>query len=125
MRRGWNLRIKILVLTMGVVVPIMVLATAVTVRMSGAALEDDIRSTALALARELAASAAADRGAAGEQAIRQGVPSLFGKGGVVRDVAVYATRPEGLVARAFRAAAAPAARDFPRSSQAAEKGDPA
>ena len=100
MWRGWNLRIKIVVLTMGVVLPVMAVATVVTVRMSRAALEDDIRTTGLALARELAASAAADPGPAADRAIRQEVGSLFGRGGVVRDVAVYAVRLEGLEARA-------------------------
>ncbi|HYB74043.1 MAG TPA: ATP-binding protein [Candidatus Sulfotelmatobacter sp.] len=100
MWRGWNVRIKIVVLTMGVVLPVMAAATALTVRMSRTALEADIRNTGLAMARELAASAENEAGAAGEQALQQEVSSLFGKGGVARDVAVYAVRREGLVARA-------------------------
>jgi len=67
MWRGWNVRIKIVVLTMGVVLPVMAAATALTVRMSRTALEADIRNTGLAMARELAASAENEAGAAGEQ----------------------------------------------------------
>ncbi len=107
MWRGWNLRVKIMVLTVGVVLPVMAVTTALTVRMSRAALENDIRNTGLALARELAASAAAATGLAGEGALQQEVGSLFGKGGVVRDVAVYAAQPEGLVARVRGGAARP------------------
>ncbi|HEY7675520.1 MAG TPA: ATP-binding protein [Candidatus Methylomirabilis sp.] len=100
MWRGWNLRIKIVVLTMGVVLPVMAAATALTVRMSRGALEEDLRNTGLTLARELATTAAAGRTAAEEADLRREINSLFGKRTVVRDAAVYAVRPEGLEARA-------------------------
>jgi signal transduction histidine kinase len=100
MWRGWNLRIKIVVLTMGVVLPVMAAATVLTVRMSRAALEDDIRNTGLTLARELATSAAAGRTTAQGADLQREINSLFGKRSVVRDVAVYAARREGLAERA-------------------------
>ena len=107
MWRGWNLRIKIVVLVMGVVLPVMAAATALTVRMSRAALEEDIRNTGLTLARELATTAAAARTTAEEADLQQEINSLFGKGSVVRDVAVYAAQPEGLVVRARSGEARP------------------
>jgi sensor histidine kinase regulating citrate/malate metabolism len=99
MWRRWSLRAKIVGLTVGVVLPIMAVTTGLTVRLSRAALEDDIRSSGLTLARELAASAAAS-GAAEDAELRREVDSLFGKGSVVRDAVVSVLGPQGLVVRA-------------------------
>lgn len=101
MWHAWSLRAKIVGLTIGVVLPIMAASTALTVRLSRAALVDDIRNSGLALARELAASAAAaEPGAAGDAGLQREIDSLFGKGSVVQDAAVYRIRPQGLVLRA-------------------------
>jgi signal transduction histidine kinase len=96
----WSLRAKILGLTVGVVLPIMAATTALTVRLSRGALEDDIRNSGLALARELAASAASRQGGDREALLQQEIGSILGRGSVVRDATVYAVGPRGLVARA-------------------------
>lgn len=61
----WSLRAKIMTVAMGVVLPIMAATTALTVRLSRQALEDDIRTNGLTLARELATSVASRRAPAG------------------------------------------------------------
>ena len=99
MWRRWSLRTKIVVVTMALVLPVMGATTALTVRFSRAALEEDIRSSDLTLARELAASAAAS-GAAEDAELQREVDSLFGKGSVVRDAVVSVLGPQGLVVRA-------------------------
>ncbi len=86
--------------TVGVVLPVMAATTALTVRLSRAALEADIRTSGLALARELAASAASGQGSARDAALQQEISSLLGKGSLVRDAAVYAVSPQGLAVRA-------------------------
>jgi two-component system NtrC family sensor kinase len=100
MWRGWSLRAKIVGLTAAAVLPVMAMTTALTVRLSRSALEEDLRTGGLALAREMAASAVARRGTDGEALLQQEVRSLVGRGSPVRDVAVYAVGPEGLVERA-------------------------
>jgi signal transduction histidine kinase len=101
MWQRWSLRAKILGLTVGVVLPIMAATTALTVRLSRTAMEDDIRNSGLALARELAASAASRQGAGGEAVLQQEIGSILGRGSVVRDVAVYAVTPQGLAVQAY------------------------
>lgn len=96
----WSLRAKIMTVAMGVVLPIMAATTALTVRLSRQALEDDIRTNGLTLARELATSVASRRGPAGGPVLQHEIGSLLGRGGVVRDVAVYAVGPHGLLLRA-------------------------
>ena len=66
MWRSWSLRAKIVTVAMGVVLPVMAATTALTVRMSRQALEDDIRTGGLTLARELATSVMSGRGSARE-----------------------------------------------------------
>jgi signal transduction histidine kinase len=99
MWRSWSLRAKIMAVTVGVVLPVMAATTAITVRLSRAALEDDIRTSGLALARELAASAAAGQGSTRDAALQQEISGLLGKGSLVRDAAVYAVGPGGLMLR--------------------------
>src|SRR5574337_1172120 len=101
MWRTWSLRAKIVGLTVGVVLPIMAATTALAVRLSRTALEDDIRGSGLALARELAASAASRQGTAGEAPLEQEIGSIVGRGSLVRDAAVYAVVPRGLALRAY------------------------
>jgi signal transduction histidine kinase len=96
----WSLRAKIVGLTVGAVLPVMALATALTVRLSRNAVQDDLRSSGLVLARELAASAVERRGADGETLLQKEIGSLAGRGDLARDVAIYAVGPAGLVMRA-------------------------
>ncbi len=96
----WSLRTKIVVVTVGVVLPVIAAATLFTVRMSRTALQDAIRQDGLALARELAASAAARHGVDRGAAIEQEINSLRGKGSMVRDAAVYWVEPHGLAIQA-------------------------
>ena len=97
----WSLRAKIVGLTVGVVLPVMATATALAVRLSRNALEDDLRTSGLALARELAASAVAYHGTENDALLQQEIRSMAGRGGPVRDVAVYAVTPAGLAVRAI------------------------
>jgi len=96
----WSLRAKIVGLTVGVVLPVMAMTTALTVRLSRNALEDDLRTSGLALARELAASAVERHGAERETLLQREIGSVAGRGGLVRDVAIYAVGSVGLVVRA-------------------------
>ena len=100
MWQEWSLRAKIVGLTVGVVLPIMAMTTVLTIRLSRNALEDDLRKSGLALARELAASAVERHGAEAETLLQREIVSLAGRGGLVRDVAIYAVGPAGLVIRA-------------------------
>ena len=100
MWQEWSLRAKIVGLTVGVVLPIMATTTVLTIRLSRNAVEDDLRRSGLALARELAASALQRRGADGETLLQAEIGSLAGRGGLVRDVAIYAVGPQGLAIRA-------------------------
>ncbi len=97
MWRGWNLRTKIVVMTVGVVLPIMAATTVITVRLSRAALENDIRNSGLSLARELAGSASSHRGTDRDATLQEEIDDLLGRGSVVRDAAVYWVGPHGLV----------------------------
>ncbi len=103
----WSLRAKIVGLTVGVVLPIMAMTTVLTIRLSQNALEDDLRKSGLALARELAASAAERHGIDGEMLLRNEMGSLAGRGGLVRDAAVYGVGPTGVVVRAQAGAVEP------------------
>ncbi|HYL81242.1 MAG TPA: hypothetical protein VEU07_10550, partial [Candidatus Acidoferrum sp.] len=94
------MRAKIVTVAMGVVLPVMAATTLLTLRMSRDALEDDIRTSGLSLARELATSIASAQGSAREPILHHEIGSLFGRGGVVRDVAVYAVKPHKLILRA-------------------------
>ena len=96
----WSLRAKIVGLTVGVALPVMALTTVLTVRLSRTAVEDDLRTSGLALARELAASAVERHGVEGETLLQREIVSVAGRGGLVRDVAIYAVGPAGLVVRA-------------------------
>jgi two-component system, NtrC family, sensor kinase len=100
MWQEWSLRAKIVGLTVGVVLPIMAMTTVLTIRLSRNALEDDLRQSGLALARELAASAVERRGVDGETLLQREIGSLAGRGGLVRDVAIYVVGPTGLAVRA-------------------------
>lgn len=95
----WSLRTKIVGLTVGVVLPIMAGTTALAVRLSRSTLEDDIRNSGLALARELAASAASRTGTSGEAALQREIESVLGRGSLVRDATVYAVGRQGLMVR--------------------------
>ncbi|HXZ43912.1 MAG TPA: HAMP domain-containing sensor histidine kinase, partial [archaeon] len=95
----WSLRAKIVGLTVGVVLPIMAGTTALAVRLYRSTLEDDIRNSGLALARELAASAASRTGTSGEAALQRELGSVLGRGSLVRDAAVYAVGRQGLTVR--------------------------
>lgn len=97
----WSLRAKIVGLTVGVVLPIMATTTVLTIRLSRNAVEDDLRRSGLALAREVAASAVARRGVDGETLLQVEIGSLAGRGGLVRDVAIYTVGPQGLAVRAM------------------------
>jgi signal transduction histidine kinase len=97
----WSLRAKIVGLTVGVVLPIMAGTTALAVRLSRAALEEDIRNSGLILARELAASVASRSGTAAEAAFQQEIGSILGRGSLVRDAAVYAVGQRELTVRAY------------------------
>lgn len=114
----WSLRAKTVMVTMGVVLPVMAATTALTVRMSREALEDDIRTGGLALARELATSAASGWRSVQQQILQQEVGSVLGRGGVVRDAAVYAASPHGLTRRA---AAGPVESSWPEDEIAARE----
>ena len=103
----WSLRAKIVGLTIAVVLPVMVTVTALTVRVSRAALENDARQSGLALARELAASAASHQRAGEEGLLRQEIDSMRGRGSVVRDATVYAVSAHSLVVRAASGRARP------------------
>ncbi len=92
----WSLRTKIVVVTVGVVLPIMAATTALTVRLSRAALEDDIRNSGLTLARELAGLASSHRGTDRDAKLQEAIDDLLGRGSVVRDAAVYWVGPHGL-----------------------------
>ena len=96
----WSLRAKIVGLTVGVAFPVMAMTTVLTVRLSRSALEDDLRTSGIALARELAASAVERHGAEGETLLQREIGSLAGRGGLVRDVAIYVVGPVGLAIRA-------------------------
>jgi two-component system, NtrC family, sensor kinase len=100
MWQEWSLRAKIVGLTVGVVLPIMAMTTVLTIRLSRNALEDDLRQSGLALARELAASAVERHGTEAETLLQREIGSLAGRGGLVRDVAIYAVSPTGLAVRA-------------------------
>ena len=52
----WDLRTKIVMVSMGVVLSVVALITILTIRMSRQAIEEDLRTSGLSLARELAAS---------------------------------------------------------------------
>lgn len=95
----WSLRTKVVIVTVGVVLPVIAATTLFTVRMSRTALQDALRNTGLALARELSASVATGQGAERDAALQQEINSLLGKGSVVRDAAVYWLEPHGLAAR--------------------------
>lgn len=84
----------------GVVLPVMATTTFLILQMSREALEDDIRTSGLTLARELATSIASTWGSAGEPILQHEIGSLLGRGGAVRDVAVYAVEPSRLILRA-------------------------
>lgn len=101
MWRRWSLRVKMMVMTTAVVLLIMGVTTALTVRMSRAVLEEDIRRSGITLARELAALAASGRGTAHEQALQREIGSLLGKESLVRDARVYTLGPQGLTPRAW------------------------
>lgn len=103
MWRTWGLRATILGLTAAAVLPIVATTTALTVRLSRSALEEDLRRGGLALAREMAASAVARHGAEAEVTLQEELVSLVGRGSLVRDVAIYALDPggSGLVLRAW------------------------
>lgn len=96
----WSLRAKIIGVTVGVALPVMAMTTALTVRLSRSALEDDLRTSGLALARELAASAVERRGMEGETLLQREIGSFAGRGGLVRDAAIYVVSPAGLATRA-------------------------
>ena len=96
----WGLRTKIVGLTVGVVLPIMAATTTLAVRLYRSTLEDDIRNSGLALARELAASAASRTGTGGEAALQREIGSVLGRGSLVRGAAVYAVGRPGLTVRA-------------------------
>ncbi|HSB77641.1 MAG TPA: hypothetical protein VLM91_02545, partial [Candidatus Methylomirabilis sp.] len=100
MWRRWSLRAKIMTVAIGVVLPVMAATTALTVRMSRQALEGDIRTSGLSLARELATSITARHGPAGGSVLQHEIESLLGRGGVVRDVAVYSLEAHGLALQA-------------------------
>jgi two-component system, NtrC family, sensor kinase len=97
----WSLRAKIAAVTVGAVLPIVAATTTLTVRLSRSTLEDDMRSSGLAMARELARSAASEPGPGGDAALRQEIDGLVGRGSLIRDAVVYAVRPHGLAARAW------------------------
>ncbi len=97
MWRAWSLRTKIVLVTMGVVLSVVALTTYLTIRMSRVAIEDDLRTSGLSLARELAASAVSGRGLVPTTELQQDLTSLLGRGSVVQDAAVYAVTPRGLV----------------------------
>jgi signal transduction histidine kinase len=101
MWRRWSLRGKIVGLTVAVVLPIMAATTALAVRLSRTALENDIRSSGLALARELAASVAPRQGTAGTALLQQEIGSILGRGSLVHGAAIYAVSPRGLTVRAY------------------------
>lgn len=107
----WSLRAKIVGLTIGVVLPIMAGTTALTVRLSRSALEDDIRNSGLALARELAASAASRTGTGETAVLQREISSVLGRGSLVRDAAVYAVGRRGTVVRAYGGQLRPAGPD--------------
>ena len=95
----WSLRTKVVIVTVGVVLPVIAATTLFTVRMSRTALQDALRNTGLALARELSASVATGQGAERDAALQQEINSLLGKGSVGRDAAVYWLEPHGRAAR--------------------------
>lgn len=97
MRRVWSLRTKIVVVTMAVVLSVLALTTFLTIRMSRGATEDDLRTSGLALARELAASVVSSHGPVEAGTLQQELTSLLGRGSVVRDAAIYAVTSRGLV----------------------------
>lgn len=99
MRYRHGLRAKIVVVTVGVVLPVMAAMTALTVRLSRSALEDYIRNSGLTLARELAASAAAHETAEEDSMLQGEIRSILGRGSFVRDAAVLVVAPQGLVVR--------------------------
>jgi signal transduction histidine kinase len=78
----------------------MAATTALTVRLSRSALEQDLRSSGLALAREVAASAVARHGTEAEALLQAELVNLVGRGSPVRDVAIYAIDLGGVVVRA-------------------------
>jgi two-component system, NtrC family, sensor kinase len=96
----WSLRAKIVGLTLAVVLPVMMTVTALTVRLSRGALEDDARQSGLALARELAASAATRQRASKEGLLQQELRTVLGRGSVVRDAIIYSVGAQGLEVRA-------------------------
>ncbi len=100
MWRNWSLRLKVLAVTIGVVLPVMAASTALTVRLTRGALEDDIRTSGLALGRELAAAVAAETDHSEDGTIQQELGKLPGRGGLVREAAIYATGPQGLTLKA-------------------------
>ena len=75
----------------------MVTMTTLTIRLSRRALEDDIRESGVALARELAASAPEVLDESGRRALQAETAGLVGKGGMVDQVAIYALLSGGLL----------------------------
>ncbi|HTU03416.1 MAG TPA: ATP-binding protein [Candidatus Sulfotelmatobacter sp.] len=93
----WSFRAKIIAIIAGVVLPVMVTMTTLTIRLSRKALEDDIRESGVALARELAASAPEVLDESGGRALQAEAAGLVGKAGMVDQVAIYALLPDGLL----------------------------
>ncbi len=116
---AWGLRSKIVVVTMGVVLAVLALTTFLTIRMSREAIQDDLRTSGLSLARELAASAVSDHGLIEAGGLRQELASLLGRGSVVRDAAIYIVTPRGL---AEWASAGPDHPPWPEDEIAAREG---
>jgi two-component system, NtrC family, sensor kinase len=108
MRSTWSLRTQVTAITVAVVLPVLAVSTALTVRLFRGALEDDLRGGGLALARELAASAAGDPTAADDADLQREIGSVLGRGSVVRDAAAYTLTPNGLALRAWGGTLRPA-----------------
>jgi signal transduction histidine kinase len=100
MRSSWSLRTQVNAITVAVVLPVLAVSTTLTVRLFRGALEDDVRGGGLALARELAASAASDPTSADDADLQREIGSVLGRGSVVHDAAVYMLTPSGLSLRA-------------------------
>jgi two-component system, NtrC family, sensor kinase len=100
MRSTWSLRTQVNAITVAVVLPVLAVSTTLTVRLFRGALEDDVRSGGLALARELAASAASDPTSADDADLQREIGSVLGRRSVVHDAAVYTLTSSGLVLRA-------------------------
>jgi two-component system, NtrC family, sensor kinase len=96
---AWSLRAKIVGLTIAVALPVLTASTALTVRLSRGALEDDARQSGLALARELAASAASQLRAGDVGLLQHEISRLVGRGSVVQDATIYSVDAHGLTVR--------------------------